>query len=212
MGGLQRFGWPRMVQAISGQARLYQARPGQARPAWAGQEQWEPRYTLLLRLGLGLSTASSMRYVCTVHAYRSSCLPWCCREQEREIQAAEEKRQGEQKRLFSSQDGLWGAPEEPKPREGFPPLVEGEPVYQKNEGGVGERGRSVTVWWQGNEWVPTAIHTRVALRCPPQALLRNGQGVGIPCHRCMPAWPPSECTCACAHTGSGTHAGIPACL
>ena len=53
------------------------------------------------------------------------------REQERELQQAEERRRTEQQKLF---EGSGLDPQPPKLRHDFPPLTDGEPVYQKNEG------------------------------------------------------------------------------
>ncbi|GAB4823127.1 hypothetical protein N2152v2_010173 [Parachlorella kessleri] len=64
--------------------------------------------------------------------------PWCRetrilehREQERELQQAEERRRTEQQKLF---EGSGLDPQPPKLRHDFPLLTDGEAVYQKNEG------------------------------------------------------------------------------
>ena len=70
--------------------------------------------------------------------------PWCPatrvleqREAEAEEAAAEARRRAAQPKAG---DGLFGEVVEPPPRTVFPEIVDGAPVYQKNEGGRGGRG------------------------------------------------------------------------
>ena len=78
--------------------------------------------------------------------------PWCPatrllehREAAAEAAAAEAQRRSAQAGLLCEGGGLGGAATGPPPRLCFPPLVEGERVYQKNEGG-GAVGR-LMCWW-----------------------------------------------------------------
>ncbi|KAL4436761.1 hypothetical protein ABPG75_003900 [Micractinium tetrahymenae] len=102
--------------------------------------------------------------------------PWCPatrileqREAEAEAAAAEAKRRAAQE----TGAGLLGAGErEPPPRTAFPELVEGQPVYQKNEGGweytLGEaaEGRSLQLDVAFGRYLDTsAIQADVQPRC-----------------------------------------------
>lgn len=69
------------------------------------------------------------------------------REQEREVQAAEERRRAEQRRLFEGEGP--GGREEPRLRDSFPPLADGEPIHQKNEGGSVPSAAGAHCWLGG---------------------------------------------------------------
>ncbi len=85
-----------------------------------------------------------VRYLCSLACFAKGTMnylrPLAClasyREQQQELQRAEERRREEQARLFQGPGLGGGSALEPKPRDSFPPLVDGEPIYQKNEGGL----------------------------------------------------------------------------
>lgn len=117
------------------------------------------------------------------------------REQEREVQAAEERRRAEQRRLFEGEGP--GGREEPRLRDSFLPLADGEPIHQKNEGealpsvgGATEDQQAVWTHWRGlrlrvlqqpyHSWRPCApnpvapcLITHLRMPTHPPILLAN---------------------------------------